>query len=538
MRPDLVRTLTRRLEAVAADPGPDAELVRRFAAGRDPAAFAALVRRHGPMVWGTCRHLLAEPADAEDAFQATFLALVRSAGSIRTPAAVGAWLHGVAVRAAAKVKRTAARRKKRERAAASAEATPAPVPDGKWEAALAAVHDEVGRLPEPLRAAFVLCELEGVPPADAAARLGWKPGTLSGRLTRARQRLLGRLARRGLAPAAGLGVVCTPAAAPARVVDAVLTFPTAAGAVPAAVAHLANGATDMSRTKRIAAAVLVAGGLAAGAWARLAPAGAQAPPAGAARPAAQPDLPLPQALAVDAGRPVPAWEFKYYAAGTPLTLWMIEEAAGKFAPDGWEYSGAVTLTLISDEEKKRIEGADANTFKLAAARAAGFPGTGLTVLVFKRPAKRVAANAVAEQLFAQLAAEAQNQNVTGDLLKLAQKQFDQAAKWPPAAGKVAQARVLEAKIAELQKQLNDLRAETKKTAVLTHKDLGAGTDLSQVMTALVALADARYGADGRRQRLSFSHGNVGPDFKTEGLTVEGDPDAVDWIVEVAGKLKK
>src|SRR5207248_8121100 len=103
---------------------------------------------------------------------------------IRTPAAVGAWLHGVAVRVATKVRRSAARRKRRERAAASAEAAPAPVPDAKWEAVLAAVHEEVDRLPDALRTAFVLCELGGVPPAEAAGRLGWKPGTLDRKSTR------------------------------------------------------------------------------------------------------------------------------------------------------------------------------------------------------------------------------------------------------------------------------------------------------------------------------------------------------------------
>src|SRR5207302_310442 len=102
----LLQTVLRRAEALAADHAPsavpDAELLGQFAHTRDESAFAELLRRHGPMVWAVCRHLLPNDADAEDAFQATFLALVRSAGSIRRGAALGGWLHGVAVRTATK----------------------------------------------------------------------------------------------------------------------------------------------------------------------------------------------------------------------------------------------------------------------------------------------------------------------------------------------------------------------------------------------------------------------------------------------------
>src|SRR5262245_49461908 len=210
-------TVARHAAALADAPGPgaaDADLLRRYAEDRNEAAFAELHRRHGPLVWVACRHLLPDAADAEDAYQATFLALVRSAGSVRSGAALGAWLHGVAVRAAARLKRAAARRRRREARAAAAEPD-RPVSEGAWRAMLAAVHEEVARLPAALRAAFVVCELQGVRQPEAAARLGWKPGTLSGRLAKARQRLLGRLAARDLAPAAAaaLGVAAAGGAA-------------------------------------------------------------------------------------------------------------------------------------------------------------------------------------------------------------------------------------------------------------------------------------------------------------------------------------
>src|SRR5215208_5254241 len=147
---------------------PDAELLRRFAAERDQAAFAVLVRRHGPLVWGVCRNLLPRDADAEDAFQATFLALIRSAGSIRRTEALGGWLHGVAYRVALKARRAAARRRKREHAAAVPEPS-SPVPDAAWDDLQAAVHEEVCQLPDRLRLPFVLCGLQGRPQTEAAA---------------------------------------------------------------------------------------------------------------------------------------------------------------------------------------------------------------------------------------------------------------------------------------------------------------------------------------------------------------------------------
>src|SRR5437667_1140798 len=118
----LLQIVLRRAEALAADHAPsavpDAELLGQFAHTRDESAFAELLRRHGPMVWAVCRHLLADEADAEDAFQATFFALARSAGTVRHGSAIAGWLHGVAVRVATKVRRTAVRRRQRETRAA------------------------------------------------------------------------------------------------------------------------------------------------------------------------------------------------------------------------------------------------------------------------------------------------------------------------------------------------------------------------------------------------------------------------------------
>src|SRR5258708_9737158 len=119
----LLESVLRRVVPKAADARvADADLLRRFATDRDEAAFAMLVRRHGPLVWAVCRQLLSHESDAEDAFQATFVALVRAAGTVRAPAALGAWLHAVACRIALNAKRAAGRRRRREKAAAAVEA--------------------------------------------------------------------------------------------------------------------------------------------------------------------------------------------------------------------------------------------------------------------------------------------------------------------------------------------------------------------------------------------------------------------------------
>ncbi|QEL13766.1 sigma-70 family RNA polymerase sigma factor [Limnoglobus roseus] len=257
-----LHTILRHAEALA-DDRPDADLLGRFLLRRDDHAFATLVRRHGPMVWGVCRNLLPGDADAEDAFQATFLALVRGGRRIRDGDRLAAWLHGVAFRVAMKARRTAARRRQRETTAATAEAT-APVSEAAWHDLLTAVHEEVGRLPEALRAAFVMCCLEGRRQADAAAQLGLKPNTLTTRLARARQRVIENLTRRGIAPATaagaiGLGTTTGAATVPLTLAEQAIAFARTTETVSPTVLQLAQGAFDMTtRTKWLAAALLVA----------------------------------------------------------------------------------------------------------------------------------------------------------------------------------------------------------------------------------------------------------------------------------------
>ncbi len=144
----------------------EGELLERFATRRDEAAFAALVVKHGPMVLGICRRRLLDPRDAEDAFQATFLVLIRKAGSIKEPHLLGPWLHGVACRVARRAGKQAARRVGRERTGEMIETTEGrDRPPGEVEELKAAIDEEIRRLPETLRLPIVLCHLEGAHPA-------------------------------------------------------------------------------------------------------------------------------------------------------------------------------------------------------------------------------------------------------------------------------------------------------------------------------------------------------------------------------------
>jgi RNA polymerase sigma factor (sigma-70 family) len=235
---------------------PDEQLIERFRSGEDvssEAAFAALIRRHGPMVLGVCRRLLADPHLAEDAFQATFVVLARRAGSVRDRAALGAWLHRVARRIATRLKVQTDRRNARERPLVVEVAVD--LPDRvEHDEVRAAIDEEIDRLGHDQRIPFVLCCLEGLSHEEASQRLRWPIGTVKSRLARGRRRLQDRLTRRGLAPssaiaaASGVGLVGLDASAavPPALVEATSKAVAAslvgggltAGAVPAAVSAL------------------------------------------------------------------------------------------------------------------------------------------------------------------------------------------------------------------------------------------------------------------------------------------------------------
>src|SRR4051794_28324364 len=254
----LVRQLRHSAEATGLGELPDQDLLDRLLAG-DTSALEALVWRHGALVLSACRRVLVDEADAEDAFQATFLTLLQGARSIRRRNEVGAWLCGVAHRVAVDALADTLRRRQCERRAARTEAAPA-APDLGWREACAALHEELDRLPEQYRLPLVLCYLRGLSRDEAARQLGWSAGAIKGRLERGRQLLRDRLARRGITLSAGLiGMLGDSTAASAslpRLVQAVLRVATT-GAIAVNVAGLAEGVTQtMFTTKAVTAFML------------------------------------------------------------------------------------------------------------------------------------------------------------------------------------------------------------------------------------------------------------------------------------------
>jgi RNA polymerase sigma factor (sigma-70 family) len=224
----------------------DAQLLERFLATREEAAFAALVRRHGPMVLGVCRRVLRHHQDAEDAFQAAFLVLARKAAAVRRET-LGNWLYTVAYRAALEARAAAARRRARERQVETMPDPEVPPPDVQdWRPLL---DRELHRLPEIYRAAVVLCDLEGKSRKEAAGELGIVEGTLSSRLAKARGLLAWRLARRGVSLAGGVLAVGlareATAAVPASLVN--VTVQSAALVAAGGMAAVATPAAGLGK---------------------------------------------------------------------------------------------------------------------------------------------------------------------------------------------------------------------------------------------------------------------------------------------------
>jgi RNA polymerase sigma factor (sigma-70 family) len=215
-------------------------LLRRFADAGDEAAFEVVVARHASMVFGVCRRTLPTTQDAEDACQATFLILARKSGQAGRKHSAASWLFTTARRVAAKARRSAARRAKREARAAAPEAVSS-LDELSGRELLAALDEELARLPALYRDALVLCYLEGLSREDAASRLEVPTATVKTRLERGRKRLEAALTRRGLVPGVALLALSVTGSASASpgLVDS--TLAAAFGSPPAAVTELARG---------------------------------------------------------------------------------------------------------------------------------------------------------------------------------------------------------------------------------------------------------------------------------------------------------
>jgi RNA polymerase sigma factor (sigma-70 family) len=359
----------------------DPTLLDAYRNRRDDAAFGQLVKRYARLVWHVCRNLTRCDADAEDAFQATFLVLARNAGKIARPERLGSWLHGVACRVCSKARREAGRRKVRERAVANGEATNG-VTDSKWDQALAAVHEELAGMPEIYRLPFVLCCLEGKGTTEAASQLGWKLGTLSGRLTRAKDLLIARLESRGIAVGAVAAAAFTVGTTNAPAAIVVSASSIASGTtIPGSILYLSQGVIGMSfhRIKLLAAAIMLTGGLGIGlgtTWL----ANAQDPAKPLLKEISDPrnanllgDV-VNQAT-LDIPNPNKKWEYyynpKHDGRANGIKPSEFEQLLADLEPYGWEFVGEIKMRVAST----------------SGGEPAGTGGVSLPTYVFRRPVK-------------------------------------------------------------------------------------------------------------------------------------------------------
>jgi RNA polymerase sigma factor (sigma-70 family) len=301
-----------RRTAAGPDTLPDAELLRRFAGTRDEAAFAALVRRHGRVVWGAAARRTGDHQTAEDVFQATFLALARRAGRLHGHTSLAGWLYTVGVRLA----RRAARRPKPVPAEPIPDHRPDPLDALSARELLAVLDDEIARLPKAFRLPVVLCCLDGLSRDEAAQRLGCSFGALKGRLERGRELLRRRLATRGISLSAALGgLVVLPAAVPPEVVAGTASAVLGGSPRPTAAALAGSLGTGRAAGLVTAATIVLLGlGLA------LVPGGA--PPAEPKPPAKDPEpAPAGETLAIRVVRDSkPAAGVTVWAAVRPRTV--------------------------------------------------------------------------------------------------------------------------------------------------------------------------------------------------------------------------
>jgi RNA polymerase sigma factor (sigma-70 family) len=384
-----LRTLLHHLHRLAA-PGPgglsDAQLLERFVAERDEAAFEVLVWRHGPLVYNVCRRVLRRADDVEDAFQATFLALVRKAAAIRNRAALAGWLYQVAHRIALRAR--AARRPTVPYPAAD---VAAPAEDDALQGCdlRPVLDEEVRRLPAKYRDAVVLFYLSGHTTEEAARQLGCPRGTVLSRLAWARERLRQRLARRGVALPAGalaawLARKGASAAAPALLTSSTVRAATglasgktaAAGVVSARVATLMEGAirsmflTQLKTTAAVGVLATLAG-LGFGVWGGR-PATADTPELrqkDAARPAAEPKTRIAllnlsyvikhcdefKALQESVKKQVTFFQEREKASRARIETWNRELAAAGLAPfkrDGLEMDIKSEQRKLQDDQEE------------------------------------------------------------------------------------------------------------------------------------------------------------------------------------------
>ncbi len=535
----------RSLQAVLrslADTGPpasDAELLRRFLAD-DEDAFAELVKRHGRLVWAVCRTQTHSDAEADDAFQATFLVLLKNAKKVRDGGKLSSWLHGVAFKVCAKARQGAKRRTTREQTAAHREGNGSAVPDSAWDRALAAVHEEAAKLPDTLRVPFVLCCLEGKGVTEAAEQLGWKLGTLSGRLTRAKDAVLAKLDARGLTlgVVAAVGLVVPPAAAVAKATAlAHVGF-----AVPGSILQLTQGVIGMSMTsvKVLAATVLLACGLGLSVgtgWVATAEAQLPAQTKSKADPDGevkrlQAELDKAKALAELAAKQakdaqVEALRLRDYAIErmnlaerisrevaeqvTPGAKLGEKAAAAAFKTAKWEFALVdIAKTFNADTFGTFLQERENAGWEFLGSTTLGSSG-GVFQWLFRRPVKAVGATGM-NWVYPKPGTVEYSTNKPATFTWAGQPERS-------ALPKLDDAKAIEAEIAKLTKKLAEMKAaKAVKPLEVTFDKSSSPLDPAILATVLAEVGQLKFGKGGK---FTVSHVN--------GIvTVFGDKDVIDW----------
>jgi hypothetical protein len=434
--------------------------------------------------------------------------LLRSAKKVRDPGRLSAWLHGVAYKVCARARQAARLRATRERAAARCERNGSAVADSAWDRTLVAVHEEVGRLPETLRVPFVLCCLEGKGLTEAAGQLGWKLGTLSGRLSRAKDAVLSRLNARGLTfgAVAGLGLAAPPAAAVAQAT----ALARVGFVVPNSVLQLTHGVLGMNMTsfKVLAAAVLLVCGLGLSAgmgW--VANAGAQSPvqpPPTKADPQdeskhALADLLQAQRAAEEAQRPQ-ATEIGWEIASLLEAGQKGKGESSAWKTTKWEYDFVVVSDTTPAKFVEFLQDREKRGWEYNGSTPMPRDGKPSAAWVFRRPIKG------AELLYGYSAPSPVTEyRIT-----------------PP--GKPADAKAIEADIARLQKQLATLKGKPTQIRVSVPKE-DLPLEAAELTEVLLNLAGKKF----KNSQFTFTP-------SAQGVALEGDKEVIDWAVGMIKKL--
>jgi RNA polymerase sigma factor (sigma-70 family) len=524
--PRSLQTVLRAL-AECEPPASDAELLRQFLQGNE-AAFTELVRRYGRLVWTVCRHLTGSDTEADDAFQATFLVLLRNTQKIRDASRLPAWLHGVAYRVCAKARQATKRRTCREQAAASPEHNGHTVADSAWDRALAAVHEEVAKLPETLRVPFVLCCLEGLGTTEAAEQLGWKLGTFSGRLSRAKDALLARLDARGLTlgALAGLCLATPPASAVAKA-----TCLTQIGVVvPSSVLQLTQGVFGMSMksVKLLVAAVLVSCGLGLGAgtgW--IATAEAQPPVKQPPTRETPPDVVKRLAEELEKAKREAEEAFKQAENAKRAALLERDraqadtlealQAADKRLTDTiaaaktakWEYDFVTASDLTQSKFVELLQDRENRGWEFSGTTSLLVQGKPTATWVFRRLVKGAAANLALDEY-----------------KKFTKDMADYSKRFAPGAPKADEVKAIEDEIAKLQDKLAALKAKKRPTEVVFAKG-----DLPLDPVELVALLNKLAAKKFNTERYTIK-------LTDKGLSIDGDKEVIEWATALIKKLSE